>query len=296
MEAVFFTQAIGRTTAYTMSFMYEAKLPFIVGGQRIKELNQLKAQDAVAVKFDWNRPTWDAPFNHEFPDGKRITSMYLVTPDMPRATQVMLDYIDYTFKEKGVKRFVIVTGTHAKAGEGHIGKLWQRFIDLGAEYAILRATWMMESFCEGLHLKEMKKGRFYSCSGQAKVPLVSAFDVAAVAYHALLNVKSFDCDYRILGPEHYTYDQVAERITSLLGKKIIHQKLSEGQKTELMLRQALDWEQAKFLTFVDVEASKGAEEGSNDVIEKITGRPPKTFEEFLEAHKPIWVEAFKPQQ
>lgn len=66
----------------------------------------------------------------------------------------------------------------------------------------------LESFCEGLHLKEMKKGRFYSCSGQAKVPLVSAFDVAAVAYHALLNVKSFDCDYRILGPDHYTYDQV----------------------------------------------------------------------------------------
>jgi hypothetical protein len=81
-----------------------------------------------------------------------------------------------------------------------------------------------------------------------------------------------------------------------MGKKIIHQKLSEGQKTELMLRQALDWEQAKFLTFVDVEAGKGAEEGSNDVIEKITGRPPKTFEEFLEAHKPIWVEAFKPRE
>ena len=67
----------------------------------------------------------------------------------------------------------------------------------------------LESFCEGMHLKEMRKGRFYSCSGQGKVPFVSAFDVAAVAYHALLNVKSFDTDFRILGPDHYTYDQVS---------------------------------------------------------------------------------------
>ena len=143
MEAVFFTQALGRVTAYTMSFMYEAKLPFIVGATRQKDIEALKAQGAEALKFTWDRSMWDAPFNHQVANGKRITAVYLITPEIPRATQVMLDYIDYTFKKKGVKRFVIVTGTHAKIGDGHIGKLWQRFIELGAEYCVLRATWFM---------------------------------------------------------------------------------------------------------------------------------------------------------
>ena len=93
MEAVFFTQAIGWVTAYTMSFMYEeAKLPFIVGAIRQKDIE--KAQGAEALKFTWDRSLWDAPFNHQLTNGKRITAVYLITPEIPRATQVMLDYID----------------------------------------------------------------------------------------------------------------------------------------------------------------------------------------------------------
>lgn len=48
----------------------------------------------------------------------------------------------------------------------------------------------------------------YTACGDGKIPFVSAADIAAVAFHALTVAKPPNCDYRVLGPELLTYDQV----------------------------------------------------------------------------------------
>ena len=41
-------------------------------------------------------------------------------------------------------------------------------------------------------------------------PFVSAADVADVAFHALTDMEPHNTDYRILGPELLTYDEVSD--------------------------------------------------------------------------------------
>lgn len=91
------------------------------------------------------------------------------------------------------------------------------FVECKAKKPLTNDT-ALKSFCEAMHLEETRQGRFYSCNNQGKVPFAGAFDTTAVAYCALLNVKSVNTDFRILRPHHYTYDQIRSKVTIAPGR------------------------------------------------------------------------------
>ena len=57
----------------------------------------------------------------------------------------------------------------------------------------------------------------------------------------------------------------------------------------MLVNNGLDQGRARFYTFLDVETAKGMEESMNDVVEKITGRPPLTFDDFAQKNKVTWL-------
>lgn len=58
------------------------------------------------------------------------------------------------------------------------------------------------------------ESKIYTACGDGKSPFVSAADIAAVAYRALIDETPHNCDYRVLGPELLTYDEVTRIHTS----------------------------------------------------------------------------------
>jgi festuclavine dehydrogenase len=49
----------------------------------------------------------------------------------------------------------------------------------------------------------------FTAAADGEIPFISADDIADVAYHALTDEKSPNCDLRVLGPELLTYDAVS---------------------------------------------------------------------------------------
>lgn len=82
--------------------------------------------------------------------------------------------------------------------------------------------------------------------------------------------------------------QIAEKLSSCLGRKIVHEKLTEEQRTQRFLGYGLTEHSAKFLTFLEVSAAKGVEERMNDAVEKVTGQPPQSFDDFAQQKKSAW--------
>lgn len=129
-----------------------------------------------------------------------------------------------------------------------------------------------------------------------------------MAFHALTDEKSHNNDHRVLGPELLTYDQVqprlstprlvksiltvglqvAAKLSSALGRKIEHVKLTEEQKFQSLVKVGLPDHFGKFLTHLEVSAAGGEEETMNDTVEQMTGRPPKTFDTFAEENRAVW--------
>ena len=58
--------------------------------------------------------------------------------------------------------------------------------------------------------------KIFTACGDGLIPFISADDIADVAFKALTDKESHNCDYKILGPELLTYDQVRETHNSLL--------------------------------------------------------------------------------
>ena len=98
----------------------------------------------AATRFDWfDSSTFANPFQHSFPNGERISAVYLIAPQSADPASVMNAFIDYAVKEHGVRRFVLVGGTHIKPSSNHVGKVWEHLLELGVEFCVLRPTWFM---------------------------------------------------------------------------------------------------------------------------------------------------------
>jgi len=81
---------------------------------------------------------------------------------------------------------------------------------------------------------------------------------------------------------------VAEKLSNALGRKIEHVKLTEEQRYQGLLSAGLPDHFARFMTNLEVLAKGGEEDRMNDAVEKVTGRPPKSFDTFAQENKAVW--------
>ncbi|EAU37749.1 predicted protein [Aspergillus terreus NIH2624] len=216
-----------------------------------------------AVKFDWlDKDTWSIPFDYKFVHGQEICAIYLMEPWKP-----LNEFIDYAVEKHGVRRFVLVAGSSAECGKPGMENLTEN----GPRQLI------------------RDQGKIYTACGQGKIPFVSATDIAAVAYRALTDPDSHNCDHRVLGPELLTYDDIAEKLSRVLGRKIEHVKLSGESRYQGLVSAGVSEYYAAFLTKLEVAASTGFETRENDEVEKVTGRPPRSFDLFAQENRSAWV-------
>lgn len=118
---------------------------------------------------------------------------------------------------------------------------------------------------------------------------MSATDIAAVAYRAVTDIESHDCDHRVLGPELLTYDEIAQKLSAALGREIQHVSLSGEDRYQGLVSAGVSEYYARFLTNLETAAATGFETHLNDEVEKVTGRPPKSFDVFAQENRAAWI-------
>ena len=85
-------------------------------------------------------------------------------------------------------------------------------------YRILSTDMTADDLClenlieSGLVYTISQLGKIFTACQDGKIPFVSADDIAEVAFHALTNSSSYNCDLRVLGPELLTYDDVSSSL------------------------------------------------------------------------------------
>ena len=67
----------------------------------------------------------------------------------------------------------------------------------------------VENFSEWQHKATIKnESKIYSACGDGKVPFVTAGDIARMAFHGLVDEGELEEEYRVLGSELLTHDDV----------------------------------------------------------------------------------------
>ncbi|KAL8649178.1 MAG: hypothetical protein Q9210_004555 [Variospora velana] len=307
--AILLTGGTGKTSTRLAKLLQDAGIPFLLVSRRAETA---ASSGMPAVNFDWlDESTFDGPFQYSFPSGERMTAVYLIAPEISDPVPSMNAFIDVAAEKHGVKRFVLLCGTSIEKGGYNTGRVWQHLADKKIEYCVLRATWFMENFTQREHYSTIKgEGKIYTACGEGKIPFISAGDIAAVAFHALTDVKSHDTAYSILGPELLTYDEVgrqrliirpimietdadqtgkvATKFSRRLGRHIEHVRQSEAERVKKYQELGVPENRAKLLSMLEIGTAQGMGNWINDDVERVVDRRPQNLDSWIQENKMAW--------
>ncbi|KAJ3570084.1 hypothetical protein NP233_g4639 [Leucocoprinus birnbaumii] len=215
------------------------------------------------VKFEWyDRSSWTHPFDYVAEEKlSAIDRIYLVGP-FAWDVRIMNDFIDLA-REKGVNRFLLLSASQAEAGTPSLGQVHGHLVKLGAEHdvqwIVVRPTWFIENL--GMYQVESIRNQsaIFSVWEDGKAAFVSAEDIAELIFQRLTEWKTWNYDMIIHGPELFTNDQIADLLTSTLGRKIVHKRITKEEYIQQWSQMGLE-ELARGLVEGELMVAKGSEE------------------------------------
>lgn len=196
-------------------------------------------------------------------------------------------------KKVGVKHIVQLSGIGADPKAEILTAKWlgeaeQHLMSSGLSWTILRAGSFTNNFFAnaGSIAKEGIIAAPYGPSGEAALSIIDNRDIGAVAAKILTEAEDHKGKiYHLTGNTHLNYKQIAGLFTKVLNKTITYQSVTDSDaKNEL-----LQWQVPELVAdslvelWASIRNSKTPPPITDDV-ERILGRKPKTFEQFIRDH------------
>ncbi|MFF1282910.1 NAD(P)H-binding protein [Streptomyces sp. NPDC058299] len=229
---------------------------------------------AQPVSFDWRVSDTHAA---------ALDGVYLVpSPGDPDPAAIMLPFLRQA-RTAGVRRAVLLSSSAVPEGGPAVGAVHRALPALFDEWAVLRPSWFMQNFT-GTHphaVSMHEEGAIRTATGSGRVGFIDAGDIAAVAVHALTDAHAPDTGLLLTGPEALGYDSITAIVTEATGRPVVHRRLSYEEMSD-RLTALMPPEFATMLAGMDRAIAEGAEDRVTDTVQRVTGRPPRTFRAFLE--------------
>ena len=221
---------------------------------------------------------------------RRAYFVYPIRPGILQATA----YFAQAAKEAGVDGIVNMSQKSAREdAKSHAATdhwLAERVFDWsGVTVAHIRPTYFAEWL---LYLAPMiKAGRLHVPFGSGKHAPIAAEDQARVIASILEDPATHNGKvYPLFGPVEYTYQETAQVLSRVLGKSVEYKQVDfEEFQTTLQAQWKASAKGNDFLfqhlREVAIDHQNGIFEGTNDLVEKLGGRPPMTLEAFITKHR-----------
>ncbi|MGA5897539.1 NAD(P)H-binding protein [Streptomyces venetus] len=247
-------------------------------GRRVKAAGRrpVAVAGAEAVRFDWYDP---GTFTEALQGADQV---YLVPPiGAPDPAAVMLPFLEQA-RASEVVRAVLLGSSAIPSGGPAVGQVQQALPDLFESWTVLRPSWFMQNLTgDHPHARSVREhGTILTATSEGRVGFVDADDIAAVAVHALTAGPGAEGDLVITGPEALSYADAAAVLSEVTGRSVTHRRLTCEQLRD-RLAQDMPSEFAALLAGLDHAIAQGAEDRVTDTVERLTGRPPRSFHDHV---------------
>jgi uncharacterized protein YbjT (DUF2867 family) len=237
------------------------------------------------VPFDWDDPATHAR------GLEGVDRVYLVTPVM-RVTYAGLvsDFLDRA-EGAGVRHVTYLStyGSDQAPLEVDIRAVELDLARRGAfTHSILRPAWVMQNFSDD-HLPVIEGAITVPTGGGAEA-FVDAADIAAVAVETLVDPDAHaGAQYAPTGPQSLTVSDVAGIIADVTGGPVTYNDIdAEAWIGGAIAAGLVPADYAVMLRWLTGTISSGNGSRPNGDVEKVTGRPPTTFQDFARRNAPAW--------
>jgi uncharacterized protein YbjT (DUF2867 family) len=217
---------------------------------------------------------------------KGVDRAFIVTAVDPRAVGRFRNFFDAA-KRARTPHVVKFSGMGAGDADAEIlrqhGEADRLLAASGVPYTLLKPN----SFFQNLlwsagTIKD--HGAFYLPLRDGRQSLVDVRDIADVAVATLTRPGHEGRTYEITGPESLSYADVAATLTKVLGKPVRYVDVPPEAAKDGMLRAGMsEWNAAAVTELYGVFAT-GRYAYVTDTVQRLTGRPPRSFEQFARDH------------
>lgn len=214
-----------------------------------------------------------------------VTTLWLLTPMGPTAPSQSMNAV-WAARQAGVRHIVrlsaIGAAHDAPTRNGRLHALSDAELqESGIPWTILRPSHFMQNLLgskAGEHL--------YGLFGEARVGVIDARDIAATGAAILTAPERHEGRiYTPTGPESITLHQAADDIARTLGQPMRYVPQSPEEARDNLLRAGLDQWTAEVLAEYRVAYGSGWGDFTNDHVENVVGRAPRSFAEFANDHR-----------
>lgn len=239
----------------------------------VAETVQLDITDAASL---------DAAF-----DG--VTKAFILVPMRPDMVELGNGMIDAA-QRANVQHVVRISGMGAFPDAPILLGRWHGNMDAhlhasGLNFTIIQPNSFMQNFITyGVEVLKTQNA-IYLPLGDSKVSWGDVRDVASVVTHALSNAEHIGKTYVITGAEALTTESIATIFSKHCDRTITYHDVPEVVATQALLSGGMDATMAQALEELHAifKAGYGAEVSPD--VEKVLGRPPISFDQFVFDHK-----------
>jgi len=207
--------------------------------------------------------------------------LFLLTPHGPDQDLLEANAVGAA-SDAGVRRIVKISGGAPSLGPNGPSSTavahWRserRIEDSGLRFCFLRSSFLMQN----LLAMEVRAGLLLAPMGGTPIAMVDAHDVAACAVTALLDGNAADQAFHLTGPTGVTFKDAARA----LGARYVNVPLRLAE-AGLKRQGATPFEVDHSLRMAAYFAS-GADGAPTDAVRRLTGRAPRSLDEFLHNQK-----------
>jgi uncharacterized protein YbjT (DUF2867 family) len=241
----------------------------------------LKKLGVEIVEGDFDKPeTLDAAL-------KGVEKALMLPPTDLRAVELQRNFIEAA-KRAGTKHIVKFSAMGAdpdspmRIGRWH-GETEKLLEASGIPFTHLRPNSFMQNMLSSAPTIA-SQGVFYQPGGDAPVSHVDVRDIVAVAVKTLTEEGHTGKIYTITGTEALTFDQVAEKLSAVIGKPVKYVNVSpEDFKKSLMNWGQPDW-LADTLNELYEMYRNGWGDEVTDVVSTVAKKQPISFDQFFQDH------------
>ena len=226
------------------------------------------------IPFDWEAPeTWA-------PALTGVSKAYVTYfPDLafPGAVE-KLEAFTKVATETGLDHIVLLSGR----GEHFAGMGEEVVRNSGLPFTIVRSAWFAQNFSEGYLRDPILGGVLPMPGGDIAEPIIDIDDIADVVVAALTEDGHIGERYEVTGPRLMTFAEMAEVLSTTLGRHIQHVPISFEDFHANVAASGDDFV-ADVFTKIARETLDGRNAYVAHGVEQALGRTPRDFAEFAKA-------------
>jgi uncharacterized protein YbjT (DUF2867 family) len=245
----------------------------------INKVNRLKyAHETINIDCTKRDTIADALHN--------VDRLFLRIPPSPDMVDISYNFVEEA-KKNGIKFIVKLSAMDVNLEPGYTSGRLNRKVEKiieesGIPFVFLRPNSFMQNFVTRSSQTIRNQDAIYLPAGEAKISLVDARDVAAVAAEVLTKNGSQHVDrvYDVTGPEALSHSQVAEILSSEIGRTVSYVDISEENLSNRLKKMGIiDWFIDNALELYRLYRT-GHRSETTRVVEQLTEHKPTSFSQF----------------